>query len=155
MLLKEKKIINLISVKYGHLISYEKDDILINNKKNNIRISKTNENELIFFYNTSEGIESINLESKFIFDLLIKVFNRENLEKIVLSRHLITTDLFFEEEQNKEFWIQIFDKAKRKWLNDGTIEGNIGGNRILVEYFNGILIFTDDLNFFASNAIEY
>ena len=52
------------------------------------------------------------------------------------------------------FWLSVFGKLKTEIDTTEILSRKIGGNRILVEYYNGLLIFYDDLNYFKTNIYE-
>ena len=152
---KTKKILRILSRKYYHEMIYEKGVLIFKNILNHIEVGKEKRGEYRITYNLASDNEDITVNEDLIIDVLISLFERMEFSIIEKREPLITLEKLFQEEQYEKVWKEHLKKA---WLEDqreGVIHKNIGGNRILVEYYSGLLILMDDLCCFASNAILY
>jgi len=149
-----KKKIRILSEKYSYGMAFEKDIILA---KSNavIRLKSGKKDRLLINYDLEGEETALEIAPEFIFDILMALFERNGNEQIRRNEILITLDVFFEVEPNEKFWKPIFDKCKLEEQTKGISSKVIGGNRILVEYYKGFLIFRDDLSGFASNVVKW
>ncbi|WP_298321192.1 hypothetical protein [uncultured Aquimarina sp.] len=125
------------------------------NSDNKIRIEKGKKDRLIISYEYDEGDAEIEINPEFIYDIIISLFERQSKNLINENSFLITLEEFYKIEGEKRFWQNTFDKVKMEEETKGITQRNIGGNRILVEYYKGRLIFQDDLRGYGSNVIEW
>ncbi|MDN5475579.1 MAG: hypothetical protein L0G39_01490, partial [Chryseobacterium sp.] len=80
-----KKNIRLLSERYHHDILYYEGVITIKNEKNIIEIFSQIKDHVSITYNFEDEIEKVAIRDIEIYDLLIKIFRRKNLEKVNLS----------------------------------------------------------------------
>ena len=146
-----KKNIRLLSERYEHEISYFENVIVIKNEKNFIEIFPQFKENILVKYNFEEGIIETKIQDFEIYDLLIKIFRRRELEKVNLnpSYPLNLDDLEEEFEDLKQFEDKI-----RLLVSSKTDYSDIGGNRVLTELYKDILILRDDIGYAKSNVIN-
>ena len=147
-----KKNIKLLCEKFNHKISYDNENILINNSVNEIQIIQLIKKNFQLKYNCITDVDFIDFEEFEIYDLLINIFQRIGNEKITKSKgEIITLETFKTEEYFSQNEIEnLFEDLK----NITEDYKDIGGNRILYEFYKGSLIFRDDLGYYKSNVIE-
>jgi len=150
-----KKYLRKLSEKYDHILEFRKDIMVLKNSMNEIEISPSKKDNLIISYNANYRIAQLEITPEFVFDIVISIFERSSLDAIKENLVLITLDEFYKQEGDRKFWENIFDQAKIAEEEHEIKYQDIGGNRILVEYYKGLLIFRDDLSGFASNVIEW
>ncbi|WP_053989917.1 hypothetical protein [Mangrovimonas sp. TPBH4] len=154
MLLKLKEHIKLLAEKYNHKLTYDKFKIIVFSDKNYVEINELNQKSVEITYNYSTGKEKTILKNSDIYDLLIEILTRFELN-IIRSKNceLLNISHFIEEEgkvANKRL-----AELKSEIKNGQVIYRNLGGNRIEAEYYKGILILKDDLMNYKSNVIEF
>jgi hypothetical protein len=153
---KIKKYIKILAEKFYHTMEYDKEALLLIGQLNEIRIEKGKKSNFIISYNHENGVEALNILDDEIFDILLELFWRNDLDRIKLKGgELLNWELFKEIEKEDAFWDNFLLKVKKEADEKGFQYREIGGNRILLEYYNGLLIMFDDLKFYKSNVIEY
>ncbi|KUJ53840.1 hypothetical protein [Chryseobacterium aquaticum] len=146
-----KKNIRLLSERYKHEISYFKNVIVIKNEKNFIEIFPQFNDNILFKYNFEKGIDELKIQDFEIYDLLIKIFRRGELEKVNLNP-MHPLNLYDLEE---EFGgLNRFEEKLISLMNLKTSYFDIGGNRVLTELYKDILILRDDIGAAKSNVIN-
>lgn len=146
-----KKNIRLLSERYHHDILYYENGMMIKSEKNVIEIFSQIKDHIFITYNFEEGTEKIEIQDFEIYDLLIKIFRRKNLEKVNLNQGypLNLTDL--EEEFGN---LHRFEEELIALINTKTDYSFIGGNRVLTEFYKNILILRDDIGSSKSNVLN-
>ena len=149
-----KKNIRLLASKYDHDISYNHDSsICVFNEINNIFIKLINKAEVLISYNLEKDEEEILIKANVFYDLFLNLLERNSLCKIELTEgDPLSLDDWFEHEGS--FAKQQLKDLKNELARDEFTYKNLFGNRILVEFYSGILILTDDLCWTPSNIIE-
>ncbi|WP_144281103.1 hypothetical protein [Chryseobacterium echinoideorum] len=149
-----KKAIKVISEKYFHQVSFDYDVLKIFNDINLISINHIKKNEFKIKYNCEDYYDSIVIEEPEVFDVLINIFEREKLEKVSKSKmELITIEILLEEEvihsaKDIKNFFEFYNGINQDYLN-------VGGNRVLQEYYKGYLILRDDFKYnYKSNVIK-
>ncbi len=149
-----KKAIRIISEKYFHHVYFEHDVLKIFDDKNTISINHLKKSEFEIKYNCENFEDTILTEETEIYDVLINIFRRNGIEQVSKSRlDLITIETLLDvgEIHSNEEVKMFFDCYK--CIDDEY--RNIGGNRILREYYRGYLILIDDFKFnYKSNVIK-
>lgn len=147
-----KKAIKILSEKYYHDVFFEKDILKISNSQNTISIQNIQKDFFEITYNTENENDRILLNEYEIFDVLINIFRRYKYEKIKRSpNELITLDILNKYEQN----YTTLEKILSEIITTNIEHKELGGNRILQEYYKGYLILTDDFaNNLKSNVIK-
>ncbi|WP_313385289.1 hypothetical protein [Chishuiella sp.] len=148
-----KNRIKILCEFFSYKITYENDIVKIFNSTNKISIRQAIKNQYIIIYNTNNSFDEIEIYENEIFDGLINIFNRINLEKIELNEfEIITLDILKEFEYSENHKLE---DTLEKIIKQNIEYKNIGGNRILHMYYKGYLILMDDLNgYFKSNVIK-
>ena len=149
-----KRNIRLLTAKFNHEITYNHDSsISVRNEVNDILIKQLNKNELLVSYNLeTEEIEVLKQTNEF-YDLFLELLERTSLKKVKPKNGApISLEDWFESEG--DFAKQQLRNLKDEISCDKIIYKNLGGNRIEVEYYCGILILTDDLFLAPSNIIK-
>ena len=148
-----KKHIRLLAEKFNHSIEYVGNGLTIQNSINFIEISPVSESKSIFTYNVDGEKVKKSIDNSIIYDLLIDCITRTSSDALSLKNSTpITIDDWVNEEG---VWaIDALNKLKKE-IREGTISDKVlGGNRFEVEYYQGLLILTDDLCWGRSNVIE-
>ena len=88
-----------------------------------------------------------------VYDIILTLLSRkENLEKFILKKGtLLTTEEWIKEEG--KFAEEQLEELKRDLRYEQIEFREVGGNRYVAEYYNGLLIMTDDLYWAKSNVI--
>ena len=148
-----KQAIKLICDRYSHEIFYKNNSIKISSLKNEILISTFHNNIEIEYNIENENDKIIIKNDDEIYDILINIFRRNKNEKIAQSPdELITLKLLNEYEYDEKYTLE---KVVEKIKSQNLIHKEIGGNRILQEYYNGYLVLMDDFyDGLKSNVIK-
>ncbi|KPH11295.1 hypothetical protein [Chryseobacterium sp. ERMR1:04] len=146
-----KKNIRLLSERYDHEVSYCENVILLKNSKNIIEINSIVNNDISVKYNVEEGIDEKEILEREIYDLLIKIFRRTKLEKVNLSPSY-PLDLDDLEEEFGD--LGRFEEKLKSLIKSKIDYSNIGGNRVLTEFYKNILILRDDIGTAKSNVLN-
>lgn len=146
-----KKNIRLLSERYHHDILYYEGVITIKNEKNIIEIFSQIKDHISITYNFEDEIEKVEIRDIEIYDLLIKIFRRKNLEKVNLSPGYPLNLADLEEEFGN---LHRFEKELIALINTKTDYSFIGGNRVLTELYKNILILRDDIGSSKSNVLN-
>lgn len=125
--------------------------IFVKNHNNCIEIFPINREKFLIKYNFDEGISELEILDFEIYDFLIKIFRRKNLEKINLS---IGFPLNFDDLEDEFGDLKNFENNIIVLLNSKTEYWDYGGNRVLTEFYKNILILRDDLGTAKSNVIN-
>jgi len=150
-----KQNLRILCEKYEFQLVYECDDLFLKKANEVIKIRNGRKDNLVVTYEVVDGKNELEIAYAFIFDILISIFERDHKEKISPNHDLITLDEFYNIEGEKAFWEKAFDEAKFDEVSNGISYKNLGGNRILVEYYRGRLFLRDDLTGYASNVIKW
>ncbi|WP_262149432.1 hypothetical protein [Chryseobacterium foetidum] len=146
-----KRNIRLLSERYGHEISYFKNVIVIKNEKNFIEIFSQVKDYIEVKYNFEKGTLEIEIQDFEIYELLIKIFRRKELEKISLN----PMDPLNLNDLEEEFGcLSKFEEKLISLINSEVNYSDIGGNRVLTELYQDILILRDDIGASKSNVIN-
>lgn len=150
---KIKKQVRLLSEKYSHKINYDLEILNITNNFNNIKLVSIDRENIQVEYNADLQVTKLTLVNQEVFHTLIELFLRTDAYQIQSNNgFLLTLNDWFQEEGS--FAKESYESLK-KVLQISEIEYlNLGGNRIEAEYYKGVLILTDDVNFYKSNLIE-
>lgn len=146
-----KKNIRLLSERYEYKVSYQGKVILINNEKSFIEIFPQSKDDILVKYNFENGINEIKIQDFEIYDLLIKIFQREELEKVNLNPgYPLNLDDLKEEfgDLNK------FQEELLSLMKSNVDYLDVGGNRVLTEFYKNVLILRDDIGYAKSNIIN-
>jgi hypothetical protein len=123
-----KKNIKLLCDRFLHNINYERDDLLIYNSINEIRVTHLRKNTFQIKYNCLFETDVINLEEEEIYDVLIQIFQRKTIKKVTKSRNeIITLEVLKEEEYFTEKRLKSLIEELKHLTQDYK---NLGGNRI-------------------------
>ncbi|KQT20584.1 hypothetical protein ASG22_16550 [Chryseobacterium sp. Leaf405] len=146
-----KKNIRLLSERYSHEISYFESVIVIKNEKNFIEIFSQFKENVLVKYNLEKGIDEVKIQDFEIYDILIKIFRRRDLEKVNLNP---MNPLKIDDIEEEFGDLNKFEEKLRSLINKRTDYFNIGGNRVLIELYKNILILRDDIGASKSNVIN-
>jgi hypothetical protein len=148
-----QKNIRLLAEKYHHRVGYDKEVILVEGSFNRIRIEKKLKEEMVISYNTTKEVERLEIPQIEIYDILIELLRRNQPDRVKRKGgSLLTLQVYRQEEGNTfDQWLK---ELKIEIHTTGSTHKELGGNRILTEYYKGLLILTDDLVYYLSNVIE-
>ncbi|OCA69808.1 hypothetical protein BBI01_16950 [Chryseobacterium artocarpi] len=146
-----KKNIRLLSEKFNHEISYYENGVLIKSEKNFIEIIPQHQKKLLVKYNIEDGIDEVEILDFEIYDLLINIFRRKELETIALNLSFPLNLKDLEEEFGD---LNKFEEYLMSLVESNTDYINIGGNRVLTEFYKNTLILRDDIGHAKSNVIN-
>ncbi|KQS93613.1 MULTISPECIES: hypothetical protein [Chryseobacterium] len=146
-----KRNIRLLSERYGYEISYFKNVVLIKNEKNFIEIFSKVKDYIEVKYNFEKGTLEIEIQDFEVYDLLIKIFRRKELEKVNLN----PMDPLNLADLEEEFGcLSKFEEKLTSLINSEVNYSDLGGNRVLTELYQDILILRDDIGASKSNVIN-
>ena len=149
-----KKHIRILAEKFNHLIEYDKDILVLKNEINNIRIFQEDKYGINVSFNLLDKYKHLKVTTDRIYDVIIELLSRgKNTQDIELNSEMILT---IEDWINEEgdFARKQLEKLKKDLKTENIKYRDLGGNRYEAEFYNGILILTDDLCFASSNIIE-
>lgn len=149
-----KRHIKLLAERFDHQIHYDRNTIHLSNFKNSIRIEETIKKELEVTYNVGNS-EKLSHVVSFVelYDFLIKILIRYELEEVKLK---LGTPIQLEDWIDTESYrsMRVID-LKRTILTKQSDHVILGGNRLELEYFKGVLILIDDLQWTPFNVIDF
>ena len=146
-----KKCLRLVAEKFSFSTNYLNETISISN--NSIRISiepKRDKNNTISYENLNQ-LENLTVSIDELFDIVIQSLKFDRKDKISRRKgEIITLENWIHEEQIslKEIEKTLFDLKE----NNVTLY-EFRGNRIIAEYYQGIIILSDDLGYYKSGII--
>lgn len=147
-----KKNIRIVAEKFCHTIEYFPDCMLISNSCNTVKLSQKNKYKFDLTYNSEKSEIAIKVAIEDIYDVLIDLLRRTHL--YIPPRkpgHLLA----LKDWHNEESHCQRYFDALISNLKIGPVDyRDLGGNRIEAEYYKGLILLTDDLNWSKSNVIE-
>jgi len=149
-----KKHIKILAQKFNHSVEYKKDILIFKNEVNEIKIWQKDKYSINISFNLLNKPKQVKIITERIYDFVIELFQRKNnSEDIKLNSEMILTiDDWVNEEG--DFAKQQLEKLKRDLKTEKITSRQLGGNRYEAEFYNGIIILTDDLYFSASNIVE-
>lgn len=149
-----KKHVRIVAEKFNHHIEYQKDVMVLKSDINEIKLWEIDKYGINISYNVNESQSDIlKVEYKNIYDIILELLGRKGQDEKLETRTGIL--LTIEEWINEEgaFAKEQLEKLKRD-LQYQVIEfRELGGNRYKLDYYNTILILTDDLYWAKSNVI--
>ncbi len=146
-----KKNIRLLSERYEHTLFYYESAIIIKSEKNFIEIFPQYQENILVKYNYEEGNVEVKIHDSEVYDVLIKVFLRRGLEKIILNP---LHPLSFNDLEEEFGDLDEFNRKIISLINLNTVYCDIGGNRVLTELYKEILILRDDIGGAKGNVIN-
>jgi len=149
-----KKIISVLVNKYNHEIDYKKNKMFLSNGLNEIEIWKSSKHGINISYNVLDNsVELMEDLEENIYNYLLPLFTRKTKELIDFNKGiLISLEEWIKEEG--EFVREQLKALKIDISNKKVYHRDLGGNRYLAEYYNGIIILRDDLAWAKSNVIS-
>ncbi|MCS3868045.1 hypothetical protein J3D55_000961 [Chryseobacterium ginsenosidimutans] len=141
----------MLSERYSHGISYLESIIVIKNEKNFIEIFPQFNENILVKYNFEKGIDEVKIQDFEIYDLLIKIFRRRDLEKVNLNP---MSPLNLDDLEEEFGDLNKLEEKLIALINSKTDYSDIGGNRVLTELYKSILILRDDIGTAKSNVIN-
>jgi hypothetical protein len=150
-----KKNIRILAEKYDHAIRYDQEVIILESAFNRIEIRQKTREELTVSFNCAHGWEKLDIPHEEIYDIIIEVFRRNETQVVERKNYLpvLTLDSYIQEEG--DFASDALKKLRSEIKNKGLTHKKLGGNRIEAEYYNGIIILTDDIMLQPSNVIAF
>jgi hypothetical protein len=145
-----KKCVRLIAEKFSYSTDYLKEIIIISNQDNRIEIElKGNQYEISYEYLSKS--ENITTSIEELFDFLIQLLMFEEKQNISLHKgEIITIENWITDEQISLKEIeQVLSDLKKENIENYQFRGN----RIMAEYYKGIIILLDDLGYYKSEII--
>lgn len=146
-----KKNIRLLSERFNHEISYYGNVILIESEKNFTEIISQHQKRLLVKYNIEYGMAEVEILDFEIYDLLINIFRRKKLETVTLN---LSFPLNLEDLEEEFGDLKKFEEYLISLVESNIDYINIGGNRILTEFYKNTLILRDDIGHAKSNVIN-
>ena len=149
-----KSNIRKLAEKFNHEIEYHKDIVVLKSEINKIDLWQTDKYGINISYNLNENIyDKLEVKIEDVYDIILTLLSRkENLEKFILKKGtLLTTEEWIKEEG--KFAEEQLEELKRDLRYEQIEFRELGGNRYVAEYYNGLLIMTDDLCWAKSNVI--
>lgn len=154
MLPNLKEHIKLLAEKYNHKLTYDRFKILVFSDKNRVEVQALDTKSVEITYNHSTGTEKTILKNSDVYDLLIAILTRFELNIIPSKNCELLNISHFIEEEGKVAHKRLAE-LKSELKKGQVMYRNLGGNRIEAEYYKGILILKDDLMNYKSNVIEF
>lgn len=149
-----KSNIRKLAEKFNHEIEYQKDIVVLKSEINKIDLWQTDKYGINISYNLNENLyDKLEVKIEDVYDIILDLLSRkENVEKLTLKTGTrLTTEEWIKEEG--EFAKEQLEELKRDLQYEEIEFRELGGNRYVVEYYNGLLIMTDDLCWAKSNVI--
>lgn len=146
-----KKCVRLIAEKFSYSTDYLKEIIIISNQDNRIEIELKGNEQYEISYEYLSKSENITTSIDELFDLLIQLLMFEEKHNISLHEgEIITIQNWITDEQISLKEIeQILSDLKKENVESYQFRGN----RIMAEYYKGIIILLDDLGYYKSGII--
>lgn len=150
---KIKKHIRLLAERSGHNIDYQAESILIRSFLNEVTILQSDKYSFDFQYNTMQGSIKVRAAREDVYDLLLGLLGR--IEAVEVKRKtgpLLTMEEWIKEE-GKLAKTEL-EQLRADLQSQEIHQRRFGGNRIEAEYYDGLIILSDDLCWWRSNVIE-
>ncbi|WP_298541902.1 hypothetical protein [uncultured Aquimarina sp.] len=150
---KIKKNIRIIAEKNNCTILYNSNSLTIIDSMNSIQIAQNNKYEFDLVYNIIKDIIQIKVPIEEIYDVLLELLRRIDLNKIKLKTGVLIQLIDWIKEEGVSAKDNL-EKLKMDLKIKSIEYRHLGGNRIEAEYYKGLLILSDDLCWNKSNIIE-
>ena len=148
-----KKHIRILAEKFNHLIEYDKDILILKNQQNDIRIWQEDKYGINISFNLKNKSKYLKINTDRIYDIVIELLKRgNNTQNIEINSEMVLTLEDWINEEGDFARKQLEELKKDLKLKDIKYR-ELGGNRYEAEFYDGILILTDDLCFASSNVI--
>ncbi|QCE40948.1 hypothetical protein [Psychroserpens sp. NJDZ02] len=148
-----KKHIRILAEKFNHLIEYDKDILVLKNQMNDIRIWQEDKYDINVSFNLLDKHRHLKVKIDRTYDVLIELLRRQKNQDVELNSEMILTIKDWINEEG-DFARQQLENLKKDLKTENIKYRELGGNRYEVEFYDGILILTDDLCFASSNVIK-
>lgn len=151
-----KSHIRKLTEKFNYKIEYRKDILVLQNEINKIELWQTDKYGINVSYNLSsdqDEVEKITVND--VYDVIITLLSRkEQKTKLVPKPGILLTIQEWIKEEGEFAREQLEDLKRDLIINEQIEHRDLGGNRFLAEYYDGLLILTDDLWWAKSNVIQ-
>ncbi len=154
-MLKFKKRARIFSEKLGGVIDYGKNDSLnFQIGDNSVVFTPVSKNEMNCTINLNNGSTSYQISKDYIFDIIEKLCLPHLSETLLKYKN--KTILQLSDYINEENGQKLLDELRQRIVDNPSLEtADLGGNRIIVEYYRGILVISDDILWCATNVIDF
>ena len=140
-----------LAKRYNGQVLFSGNDLVCTLGIHSVRISFL-KSEFGVQYKVDENSVSINLAPDQLLDFLIQFVQRSNQsDEIEVNRGELITQTVWAKEEGAA-WITSASNALGYPFQNSVHK--LGGNRILAEYFEGMLILEDDLGYYKGNIIQ-
>ena len=145
-----KRNLRILSDHFDWRLSFQGNDLHLERGDLVIQLKEKRPSHIDLSYMNSAGEHFLNIPGADVYDIILQLFHAttEGVLERRTAKVLEVADWLNEEG---DFFL---DKLKQLVLDSPQGYHHLGGNRILAEYLNGILILTDDLNYFKSNVLS-
>lgn len=146
-----KKHIKILAERFSQLIEYDRDILIL---RNDIRVWQKDKYGYNISFNLLGKHRLLKVSIDGIYNVVIQLLRRENnTQDVELKSEVVLTVEHWVSEEG-DFAREQLEKLKKDLKTESIKYRDLGGNRYEAEFYNGILILTDDLCFLSSNIIE-
>lgn len=139
---------------YNHRIDSNDSFLEAINSINKIQIKATSNTELLIIYNVLDNLTEVASNREQVYDLYIQLLRRDEPQKIEQRNGSPISVQIWLEIEGQTVTQTVYEIVER--LNyDRIVHLKFDKNRILVEYFHGILLLEDKLKILPSNVIPF
>tara|TARA_B100000795_G_scaffold116448_1_gene86471 strand:- start:291 stop:761 length:471 start_codon:yes stop_codon:yes gene_type:complete len=149
-----KKNIRILAEKFNHKIEYQNDVVVLKNNINEIKLWETDKYGIYISYNIEDSSSKIlKSNNEIVYDILLDLLNRkEQKERLTMKTGILLSIEDWIKEEG-EFAKDKLEELKKDLKYTKIKSRILGGNRYGAEYYNGLLILTDDLCWGKSNVV--
>ena len=150
-----KRRARILSEKLGGLLSYGQDGTLVfQHGENAVSFKPLSHNKMSGVIEIGEQSKKLDIPKKYVFDVMEKLA-ASHLAETLLNYDLLPV-LEIADYINDEQGQRDLDELKQQLADNPSLKyADLGGNRILVQYFSGTLIISDDLLMAATNVVDF
>ena len=150
-----KKRVRLLVEKIGGELAYGNDGgLAVRHGSNSASFAPVSVDEMHATINVAGDSVSYQISKNYVFDIVDRLGSTHLASSLLAyeQKPILKLDDYIREEHG-----ELFLECLRKQLaNDPSIaHAELGGNRILVEYYSGVLIISDDLLWSATNVVDF
>lgn len=146
-----KKHIRLIAEKFQYSTSYTKESVILENTPVSIEIDFSGYDVFNLKHTINDTLKQIVIKPEALYDYIIQAFIFPYKTEIAHKKgELISLEIWASEEFiSLKKLLNNIEKIK----SGDSEEHDFGGNRIMAEYYKGIILVRDDLAYYKANVL--
>jgi hypothetical protein len=150
-----KKRVRLLTEKIGGELSYGNDGgLTVRHGSNSASFVPVSHDEMRATIDVDDDSASYRISKNYVFDIVDRLGTTHLVSSLLAyeQKPILQLEDYIREERGKPF----LDRLREQLGKDSSIaHAELGGNRILVKYYLGVLIISDDILWSATNVVDF